>query len=219
MLELDDLGDGVHVLRMQNDENRFNADSVAAIHDALDAFDALDGAKALVTTGAGKFYSNGLDLEWLMGDATEVPENFMAEVERIFGRILVNAAPTAAAINGHAFAAGAMVAAAHDYRVMRSDRGFYCIPEVDLGMPLTAGMTAVLQARIPAPALHRAVVTGVRWSAAEMVEAEMAEAAAEESDVLDAAVAWAASQAHHAGEVLGTMKRGLYPAAAEVLGV
>lgn len=41
-----------------------------------------------------------------------------------------------------------MFAFAHDFRIMRSDRGYLCLPEIDLGMPLTPGMTAVIQYHI-----------------------------------------------------------------------
>lgn len=216
MIELRAEGD-VRVLHMANDENRYNEASIADLHAALDEFDAIDGARALVTVGEAKFFSNGLDLDWLMSPAAAGNETFLPDVHRLFGRILFNSAPTAAAINGHAFAGGAMLAAAHDFRVMREDRGFFCVPEVDLGLPLTEGMTAVLQARIPADALHEAVVTGKRWGGAELLERRMVEATASEDQVLARAVEWAAAQAHHAGDTLATMKRGLYPVAASVL--
>lgn len=45
-----------------------------------------------------------------------------------------------AAVNGHGFAGGCMFAFACDYRVMREDRGFLCLPEVDLGFDLMEGM-------------------------------------------------------------------------------
>lgn len=216
MIELKADGD-VRIMHMTNDENRFNATSVADLHAALDELDAIDGPKALVTVGEGKFFSNGLDLDWLGSPAAADAPDFMTDVHRLFGRILFNAAPTAAAINGHAFAGGAMLAAAHDYRVMREDRGYFCIPEVDLDLPLSPGMTATLQSRMPAGTLHEAVVTGKRWGAAEMLDKGIVEATSPEADVLEQAVEWAQSQTHHAGETLAIMKRGLYPAAHEVL--
>ena len=35
---------------------------------------------------------------------------------------------------GHAFAGGAILALSHDYMVMRSDRGFWCLNEVSIGL-------------------------------------------------------------------------------------
>ena len=37
---------------------------------------------------------------------------------------------------GHAFAGGAIVALAHDYRVMRSGRGWFCLPEIKLKLQI-----------------------------------------------------------------------------------
>ena len=58
--------------------------------------------------------------------------------------MLIFPVPTIAALNGHAFAAGMMLALAHDYRVMRDDRGFLCLPEVDLHMPFAPGMNSII---------------------------------------------------------------------------
>ena len=52
----------VFVLSLDDGENRFRDDSIAAWNEALDEVEATEGPKALVTTGTGKFYSNGLDL-------------------------------------------------------------------------------------------------------------------------------------------------------------
>ena len=52
----------------------------------LDVIEAHEGPCALVTTGAGKFFSNGLDLEWLgSGDDTT---SFLDRVHALLGRIL-----------------------------------------------------------------------------------------------------------------------------------
>ncbi len=74
--------------------------------------------------------------------------------------------PTVAALNGHAFAGGGMLALAHDFSVMRADRGYFCLPEADIGIPFTAPMTALIASRIPQPALHEACTTGRRYQGA-----------------------------------------------------
>ncbi len=39
-------------------------------------------------------------------------------------------------MNGHAFAGGCIFAIAHDYRIMRKERGFLCMNEIDIGLPM-----------------------------------------------------------------------------------
>ncbi len=97
----------VFVIALTDNENRFNRTSVDAIHACLDEIDAADGPKAMVVTGEGKFFSNGLDLDWL---ATKEEDmfGFIADVTRMWARILEAPYPTVAAINGHAFAGGAI---------------------------------------------------------------------------------------------------------------
>lgn len=208
MIELEQRGD-VRVLHMRNGENRYNRASVDALHAALDQVEAVEGPVALVITGEGKFFSNGLDLDWLLagGDGTE---GFIDDVHRLLGRVLGFAAVTVAAVNGHAFAGGGMLAVAHDYVVMREDRGYWCLPEVDLGLPLTPAMYAVVAAHLPRPALHESALSGRRYSGPEAVAAGIADEVAAADDVLDRAVAIAAELAGKNRDVIREHKRLMY---------
>ena len=64
VIDLQRHGD-VFVLKLDRDENRFRPDFLDAIASALDEVEAAGNPAALVTTGAGRFYSNGLDLDWM----------------------------------------------------------------------------------------------------------------------------------------------------------
>ena len=77
MIDLERDGN-VFVLHMQSGENRFNRSFLDALNAALDEVEKSEGAAALVTTGEGKFYTNGLDLTWLMGDGADVMGAFIA---------------------------------------------------------------------------------------------------------------------------------------------
>jgi len=204
------LQDQVFVLRLQNEENRFNRDSLDAINAALDKVEASTEPTALVTVGAGKFYSNGLDLAWMAQAGAPAATENVQRVHELLVRMLTFPVITVAALNGHAFAAGAMLALAHDFRVMRKDRGFFCLPEVDIQIPFTKTMQALISARLPGRTAHEACTTGRRYGGDVALERGIIDQAELENDVLPAAVALAKS---HAGKHRGTLaaiKRGMY---------
>ncbi len=199
----------VWILRMRDGENRLNAGSVAAINEALDQVGPANAPCALVTTGEGKFYSNGLDLDWLAAAGQEAA-GFVDDVHRLLGRVIGFPAVTVAAVNGHAFAAGAMLATAHDFVIMREDRGYWCLPEADLGLPLTPAMFAVVTAKLPRRTAHEAIITGRRYDARQAQAAGIVHWTASEDEVLDAALTLARELAAKDRAVLAEHKRMLY---------
>lgn len=206
----------VFILNLGDDENRFNPPWVDAVTAALDEVEGAAGPKALVTTATGKFWSNGLDLAWI-GENLDIAQGFIDTVHELFARQLLLAAPSIAAIQGHCFAAGAMLAQAHDFRVMRADRGFWCTPEVDIFIPFTPGMAALLQARLPTNTAHEAMTMGRRYGGADALEAGIVQATAGEDEVLAKAVEQAAALAGKDATTLGRIKQRMYGEVAAVL--
>jgi len=201
----------VFVLTMNAGENRFNRPFLTALNEALDTVEASDGPAALVTTGGTeKFYSNGLDLAWLAGDGQREGAAFVGDVMRFLGRLMAFTVPTVAAVNGHAFAAGAMMALAHDFRVMRSDRGFMCLNEIDIRIPLAPGMTALVKSRLPRATLRDMVLTGARIGGDDARARGIVDEAAAASEVVPHAVTRAAALAEKDRATYGALKRGLY---------
>lgn len=216
MIDLQRDGD-VFVLRMDAGENRFSPGLLDALEGALDEVTKADGPKALVTAGTGKFFSNGLDLEWLGANPGQW-DAYLGRVHALFARLLRLPLPTAAAVNGHAFAAGGMLALCHDLLVMRTDRGYFCLPEVDLGLTFTPGMNALLTARLPRATAHEAMVTGRRYTAEEAVAAGIAHQAAAEPQVLPAALDLAAPLAAKDGRTVGRIRAEIYGPVLAALG-
>ncbi|MBM4267174.1 MAG: enoyl-CoA hydratase/isomerase family protein, partial [Deltaproteobacteria bacterium] len=161
----------VFVLRLDAGENRFTPAVLHALREGLEQVESAGSPAALVTTGTGKFYSNGLDLDHMGSLGSGGASDYLTEVLAVLARILTFPATTVAAVNGHAFGAGALMAIAHDFQVMRADRGFFCMPEVDMRVPLHPGMTALLQARLPVRTVHRVIATGKRFGGEEAVAA------------------------------------------------
>ncbi len=129
---------------------------------------------------------------------------------RLLGRLASFPMFTVAAINGHAFAGGAMLTLAHDARVMRTDRGFWCLPEVDLNMPLAPGMAAIVQARLTPQVAHEAVLTGRRYAADEARAKAIVDAVAPEEEVVRDAIALAVTQAARGRSSIAQLKQDLY---------
>ena len=206
----------VFVLHLGDDENRFHPDWIAAVREMLDEVAAASGPRALVTTASGKFFSNGLDLEWLGQHPTEV-DAYVASVHDLFAQMLAFPAPTVAALQGHTFAAGAMLAFAHDWRVMRADRGYLCLPEADINIPFNPGMTALLQAKLTPAQATEAMLTARRYGGDDALAAGLVDQTALELDLLPAAVDRAAAQAAKDGGVLGTIKQRMYAPALAAL--
>jgi enoyl-CoA hydratase/carnithine racemase len=210
--------DSVSILDLGADENRLSPAWITEVDGLLDT--VVDGspATALVTTGRGKFFSNGLDLAWLGENGDRAPA-YLGDVQRLLARLLTLPVPTIAAINGHAFGAGAMLAMAHDFRVMRRDRGYVCFPEVDIRIPFTPGMAALVQAKLTPAAAIAAMTTGRRFDGPSAVPYGLVDRVAEQ----DALVAVAAEAVRPlAGKdrgTLGSIKTTMYAGAVGALRV
>jgi enoyl-CoA hydratase/carnithine racemase len=201
--------DDVYVLDLGDDENRFHPDWLTQVGTLLDEVGKDDELRALVTTATGKFWSNGLDLEWLFAHPDEYAE-YSARVHALLARMLSMPIVTVAALQGHTFAAGAMLSLCHDLRVMRADRGFWCLPEADINIPFTPGMSALIQARLTPQTAHEAMVTARRFGGQEAYARQIVDRAVSETEVLETAIALAHANASKAGPTLETIKTRMY---------
>ncbi len=113
--------------------------------------ESLDEAEAagrpLVLTGAGGFFSAGLDLAGLPTDRTELGE-FVDAFEDLLLRLFRFPCPTVAAVNGHAVAGGAILAAASDVRIGAEGDYRIGVSEVQLGVIFPAAAFEILRCAI-----------------------------------------------------------------------
>ncbi|MEU3269902.1 enoyl-CoA hydratase-related protein [Saccharomonospora sp. NPDC006951] len=206
----------VYVLDFGDDENRFTPAWLSETHSLLDTVVSGTDAAALVTHGTGKFYSNGLDLEWLAAHGDKA-EEYVTAVHELLARMLTLPVPTIAAVNGHAFGAGAMLAMAHDHRVMRADRGFFCFPEADINIPFTPGMAALIQCKLTPAAAVASMTTARRFGGEDARELGLVDETASEADLLERAVARAGERAGKDRGTLGAIKTTMFAGAATAL--
>ena len=207
----------VWTLDLGADENRFTLAALDEVEQHLGTVSGSAEPAALVTTGTGKFYSNGLDLEWL-GSNPDGIGDYVARVQQVLSAFLTLPVPTVAAVNGHAFGAGAMLAMAHDVRVMRADRGYFCFPEVDIHIPFTAGMAALIQGKLTPAAAVEAMTTGRRYAGPEALERGLVDDVADLDALTTTASARVRDLAGKDRATLGAIKATMFAPAVEALG-
>lgn len=215
MPTLDRDGD-VWIINLGEDENRFHPDWLDQVSGFVDQVADQPSPRALVTTATGKFFSNGLDLDWL-GQNQDSVDDYVASVHELLAKFLAAPMVTVAAIQGHAFAAGAMLTLAHDWRVMRADRGFWCLPEADINIPFAHGMNALIQCKLTPAAQTGAMVAARRFGGDDAQMAGIVDATEPEQLVLSQSVQMAAAQAGKDGTTLGTIKARMYEDVLEAL--
>ena len=216
MIDLDRDGD-VFVLTMNAGQNRWNTAFVRAYAAALDEVEASSGAAALVTASAdSKFFSNGLDLDWVQDPAAHPQggprEVFGAEYMALAARIITLPMPTVAAVNGHGFGAGFMIALCHDERVMREDRGFLCANEVEIGLRIPNPELALFRHKMSADAFAQTVLLARRWTGPDALAAGIVQQTCTLEQVREQAIARARQRAPLGAnrEVMGAMKEAVY---------
>lgn len=198
------IDENVAVVTMNDGENRFNPSFLQAFMHTLDRLEEeTDVSTMVVRSSHAKIFSNGLDLEWLLPQIEKKPSqaviDFFYRLNALYKRILTYPMITIAAITGHAFAAGAIMCCAFDFRFMRSDRGYFCLPEIDLGIPFLPGMIAILKQAIPLSAYHELAYTGKRFTARECEAHRIITRACHLDRLMAEALAFAKSQTKKRG--------------------
>jgi enoyl-CoA hydratase/carnithine racemase len=208
MPNLDRDGD-VFLLDLGDGENRFHPEWLAEVSAALDEVAAAPAPRALVTTARGKIWSNGLDLDWLTANQDQV-DPYVDSIHALLAQTLALPVPTVAAVQGHVFAGGAMFALAHDWRVMRADRGWFCLPEADINIPFTPCMSALIQAKVTPDVATDLMLGAIRIGGEDALARNVVTAAVGEEDVLPAAIQIAQTHAAKQPATLGTIKQRMY---------
>jgi enoyl-CoA hydratase/carnithine racemase len=208
----------LHLVTMHEGQNTICPHWQQRMFEILDAVESDSGEGAsLVLTGVDKFFCNGLNLEKVMALSPEEMRLFGRRMAEIHSRLLILPCPTVAAVNGHAFAGGAFLALSCDYRLMREDRGWFSVSEVDVGVPVPAPMTGILRGKLPANTARDALLTGKRYTADEAVAAGIADGKAPAEALLDKAKALAGQLGTKEPGIFKTLKQAWFGPMAEAL--
>ncbi len=213
-----ELRDGIMTVTMDDGENLIGTKGLRAWDAMLDQA-AERSVDALVVVGTDRYWSTGLDLDEVVDMTDNGLRTFMRGFDLLLGKLLTAPFLTIAAMNGHTYAGGALLALAHDYRIMRDDRGFFCLPSVEVGIAFSPGMSSLIAAKLPQPIAHDLVVSCRRIGGREAEAAGVVHRAVPAHAVLDVAVEYGHAFGGKDPETLASVKRRLYPEATSMLTV
>ncbi|KDP44994.1 hypothetical protein JCGZ_01494 [Jatropha curcas] len=153
-----------------SDEHRLTPTLIDSIRSALHRLRTESSTSpcfALITTAHGKFFSNGLELAYAKSNLSK-PQSGPSTLELLVSELISLPMPTIAAVNGHASAAGMILALSHDYVVMRKDRGFLYMSEMDIGLVIPNWFVRLLKCKIGDAKVRQEVIMMAKKLTAEM---------------------------------------------------
>jgi enoyl-CoA hydratase/carnithine racemase len=189
----------VALVTMDSGENRANPEFMSGMLAVLDEIEADESFKAVVLCSKhDKFWSVGIDIEWMGGvlgaGKKQEARDFLYSLNTLSKRMLTYPMPLIAAIGGHTFGDGAMLALCCDYRFMKTDRGFFCFPEVDINIAFMPSMLEIIRKVMPAWFMEDLILTGRKVGAKELEEMRVVrKACANEEELLKESLAFAAT--------------------------
>ncbi|MCC6850621.1 MAG: enoyl-CoA hydratase/isomerase family protein [Deltaproteobacteria bacterium] len=181
--------------------NAFDLEVAAAIERALDEALAEEPG-AIILTGTGRCFSAGLNLKVVPRYDAAEQRAMLDRANRVLARLYACPVPTVAAVNGHAIAAGLVLALACDHRVGPDRGAHFGLTEVRVGIPFPAAAMAVVRAELTPAAARTLALLGRRIDAGAAEALGLIDETRAPGDVLSRALAVAAD--------LATLPRGAY---------
>lgn len=207
--------ESVAIINMCNGPNKQNLEFATRMNQCFDEIlEDKEIFSIVLSSTDEKNFCQGIDVEWLGQKMNEQDfdsiKSFMYGMNTIFKRILFMPIPVIAAINGHAFGNGAMLACTCDFRFMKKDRGFFCFPEVDISIPFLPGMIEFVRKAIPEYKFNEMILSGKRFGAQELEDSHVIVKACDNKDeLLKEALAFARTYKKKRG-IFGELKKRMH---------
>jgi enoyl-CoA hydratase/carnithine racemase len=200
---------GVAVLTMNyENENRLSGPFTRELREALAGLERDEQVKAAVITGGQeKFFSNGLDLNWMGQQDEQTLNDFLLNLTRLLKDTAIFGKPLIGAINGHTFGLGTIWASGFDFRIMREDRGWVCFPEMDINIPFLPGMIAICEHGLGKRTFREMAWSAKRYSGPEAVTVGWAREAVAKDEVLPSSIKLANFMAQKAQPAFALTKK------------
>ena len=125
--------------------NALNCSVVDQLRSHLNRLEGDPEVRSIILTGFGKFFSFGFDIPEFLSFSKEQFVAYLENFTNLYTYLFLYPKPVVAALNGHAIAAGCMLALACDYRVMVTGKARISLNEIGFGSSVFAGSTEMLR--------------------------------------------------------------------------
>jgi enoyl-CoA hydratase len=160
--------EGIATLTLRRGKvNALNAEAVEGLRRSFASVESEREVGAVVLTGAGKFFSFGFDIPELFSLPKEGFSAYLREFTALYRYLFLYPKPVVAALNGHAIAAGCMLALACDHRVMGEGNAKISLNEATFGSSLFAGSVEMLRFWVGGTTATEVAVSGAMFTAEE----------------------------------------------------
>jgi enoyl-CoA hydratase len=144
---------GIHRLTMDHGPNALDPALMTALRDHLGRLAGAGAPAVLLTSSHPTLFCPGWNLKLLADAGREAVSAFLNDFNALIVELFSYPGPTAAAIGGHAVAAGCLLSLCCDLRIMATGQARQGLSELNLGVPVPAGSLEMLRARLSSPAL------------------------------------------------------------------
>jgi enoyl-CoA hydratase len=152
-------------------------------------------AKAVVITGQGRMFSAGVDLKRLSEGGADYIREFLPVLHKLYDTVFFHPKPVVAAINGHAIAGGAVLAACADRRIMANDGGRIGVTELLVGVPFPALAFEIVRFAVPPRYVPEFTLSGATYPSDAALQKGWVDEVVEPAALLERALAAAQSLA------------------------
>lgn len=147
--------------------------------------------RALVITGQGRFFSAGLDLFAVFAYADKEAAEFPVVFDEVVAGFYALPIPVVAAINGHAIAGGAVLAATADFRLVSEGESLLGLSEIRVGVPFPVSALEPVRSAWSGPHLGELLYRGRNFRPPEALAAGLIDEVVPAAELLDRALALA----------------------------
>ena len=201
------------VLRLTlNRPDRLNAASLDMADELYAALDRLDGARAVLLTGAGRAFCSGADLQARGRAAAGTGQASHAALTRHYNPLMMKLAeldvPTVSAVNGPAAGIGCSIALAADF-VVAGASAYFLQAFVNIGLVPDGGASWTLPRLIGRARAAEMMLLGERVEAAKAADWGMVHKAVADDALLPEATALAERLAAGPTVALGLTRRNI----------